>query len=193
MLYSEIRGVDMTDYRLKIKVGDHEFDAAGSEDAVKSQFEAFKDLILSLPKNRTETTGSAKSFVESSTPTPPPTSPVTRIDNSIILDRIFRSERRVISLTAPPSSDTDAVLLVLYGQRFYRDNENPTGSEIIDGLVQSGYRTPRIDRILKSLADEGAVIITGSHRGKRYRLTNQGHTRAEGIAREILDKLPAGI
>ena len=172
----------MTDYRLKVKVGGHEFDAEGSEEAVKSQFEAFKDLILNLPKNKLETTESVEPAVQSSQNTASVT--------TTSLDRIFRAEGRVISLTAPPTSETDAVLLVLFGQRFYRNNENPTGSEIIDGLEQSGYRTPRIDRILRSLADEGAVIITGAHRGKRYRLTNQGHTRAEGVVKDTLARLP---
>ena len=38
----------MADYRLKIKIGEHEFEADGPVDAVKSQFEAFKELITSL-------------------------------------------------------------------------------------------------------------------------------------------------
>lgn len=172
----------MADYRLKVKIGGHEFDAEGSEEAVKSQFEAFKDLILNLPKNKLETTES----VEPAMQPPPNIAPVTNTS----VDRIFRADGRVISLTAPPASETDAVLLVLYGQRYYRNNENPTGSEIIDGLEQSGYRTPRIDRILRGLADDGAVIITGAHRGKRYRLTNQGNTRAEGVAKDTLARLP---
>ena len=96
----------------------------------------------------------------------------------------------MISLTAPPVSESDAVLLILYGQRFYRENENATGSEILDGMGESGYRKPRIDRILKGLADEGDVIITGTHRGKRYRLTNKGHARADGIVRDTLARLP---
>jgi hypothetical protein len=96
----------------------------------------------------------------------------------------------VISLTVPPNSETDAVLLILYGQRRYRNNENPTGSEIVDGMSQSGYRSVRVDRILAELFEEGAIIITGAHRGKRYRLTNQGLTRTEGLAREALAKLP---
>lgn len=117
----------------------------------------------------------------------PPTIPSAGVLNP---DRTFRAEGRVISLTVPPSSETDAVLLILYGQKHYRNNENPTGSEIMDGMEQSGYRATRIDRILASLSREGAIIITGSHRGKRYRLTNQGFTKAEGIVRDALAKLP---
>ncbi|SRR6266550_1383606 len=173
----------MAEYRLKVKVGEHEFEADGPVETVKEQFEAFKDLIASLSKDKVETTTPTTSF---DAPTSQPVIPVATSS----MDRIFRAERRVISLTVPPTSETDAVLLILYGQRHYRNNENPTGGEIIDGMQQSGYRTPRISRILAALSGEGAVIITGAHRGKRYRLTNQGHTRAEGVVRDALAKLP---
>jgi hypothetical protein len=166
----------MAEYRLKIKIGDHEFEADGPAEAVTRQFEAFKELIATLPNRKSENT------IVTQNP-----SNQTQIEN---LDRIFREQGRVISLTAPPNSESDAILLVLYGQRHYRKNENPTGSEIVDGMEQSGYRMVRIDKILKSLADEGAVIITGTHRGKRYRLTNAGLKRAEAVVRDALAKLP---
>ena len=37
------------DYKLKIKIGTHEFEAEGPAEAVKEQFEAFKELIQTLP------------------------------------------------------------------------------------------------------------------------------------------------
>jgi hypothetical protein len=172
----------MAEYRLKVKIGDHEFEADGPADIVKEQFESFKELIAIAPLNKPETSKSANQS----------DAPIQQVAQTIPLnvDRIFRTEGRVISLTVPPNSDTDAVLLILFGQRHYRGNENPTGSEIIDGMNVSGYRATRIDRILLGLSNEGAVIITGAHRGKRYRLTNQGFSRAEGIVRDALAKLP---
>jgi len=169
----------MPEYRLKIKIGEHEFEAEGPADAVKDQFTAFKELISALPERKIENTLAMRV---------PDPSPQTAAPWDY--DRIFRAEGRVISLTVPPNSETDAVLLILYGQKHYRNNENPTGSEIMDGMEQSGYRATRIDRVLVALSNEGAVIITGAHRGKRYRLTNQGFTRAEGIVRDALAKLP---
>jgi hypothetical protein len=177
----------MAEYRLKIKLGNHEFEAEGPAEAVQSQFEAFKNLVAALPEHNAKTTQSTtlEPFIA-----PEPPHVQQRVDSSVVLDRVFREKGRVVSLTAPPVSETDAVLLVLYGQRFYRENENTTGSEILDGMSESGYRKPRIDRILKGLADEGEVIITGAHRGKRYRLTNKGHAHAETIVRDTLAKLP---
>jgi hypothetical protein len=181
----------MSEYKLKIKIGDHEFEADGPADAVKDQFQAFKELIAAIPVHKPETI-KPETPEQSLPPTPDPAvTPIKRaVDSSVVLDRIFREKGRVISLTAPPASETDAVLLIAYGQRFYRDNENSTGSEILDGMEESGYRKPRIDRILKGLADEGEVIITGAHRGKRYRLTNKGHAHAEAIVRDTLARLP---
>jgi hypothetical protein len=173
----------MSEYRLKIKIGEHEFEADGPVEAVKSQFEAFKDLIAAIPNNKPGNTANADSSetaVQANVPH----------FNIVNADKIFRADGRVISLAVPPNSDTEAVLLILFGQKYLRKNDSPTGSEIMDGMVQSGYRTTRIDRILASLSSEGAVIITGAHRGKRYRLTNSGYSRAEGIVKDALMKLP---
>ena len=172
----------MTDYKLKIKIGEHEFEAEGPVDAVKAQFDAFKELISTLPDRKLENVNSSAQTDISPSPLPK-SAPLN-------VDKIFRADKRVISLTVHPDSETDAVLLILYGQKHYRNNENPTGSEIMDGMEQSGYRMTRIDRVLASLSSEGAVIITGAHRGKRYRLTNQGVSRVEGVVREALAKLP---
>jgi hypothetical protein len=179
----------MAEYKLKIKLGNHEFEAEGPAEAVQRQFQDFKDLVVAVPDHSEKTTQSETPELKNPDALIQPAA-APRIDSSVILDKIFRQKERVISLTAPPASETDAVLLVLYGQRFYRENENATGSEILDGMSESGYRKPRIDRILKGLADEGEVIITGAHRGKRYRLTNKGHAHAETIARDTLAKLP---
>lgn len=176
----------MAEYRLKIKLGNHEFEADGPAEAVQSQFQAFKDLVATLPQHTGKNTQSP--IPESITHPDPPA--LQRVDSSALLDKMFRQNSRVVSLTAPPESETDATLLILYGQRFYRENENATGSEILDGMSESGFRKPRIDRILRGLADEGEVIITGAHRGKRYRLTNKGHAHAETIVRDTLAKLP---
>jgi hypothetical protein len=178
----------MSDYRLKIKIGEHEFEAEGAVEAVQTQFEMFKELIAHLPDRKPETTG-----LEDIAPSSIGTLPIVvapMVPPKISLDRIFRQEGRIVSLTVPPESPIDAVLLVLYGQKECRNNEAPTGGEILDSLEQSGYREIRIDKILMGLSSEGAVIITGRHRGKRYRLTNPGCKRAEEIVRQAIAKLP---
>src|ERR1700678_1882282 len=51
-------GECMAEYKLKIKIGEHEFEAEGPADGVQSQFAACKELIGSVapspPKPKTE-------------------------------------------------------------------------------------------------------------------------------------------
>ncbi|MGH9502475.1 MAG: hypothetical protein ACRD20_06460 [Terriglobales bacterium] len=172
----------MDTYRLKIKIGEHEFEAEGQQEAVQSQFKAFKELIASLPAPQVHipTTAVAQT----------PTALSTVGGEAPNLDKIMRIEGRVISLTARPSALDDVLLLLLLGQRQYRSNDSVTGSEVVDGLEQSGVRVGRVDRNLERLATQGDVIKIGTGRASRYRLTNQGMAKAQAIVRDLLATLP---
>lgn len=170
----------MDSYRLKIKVGDHEFEAEGPTEAVTSQFEAWKQLISTVPRQTNATPATNGTQEETQKPA---------TDAPIAMDKIFKSEGRVVSLTALPNTEQEAALLILLGQRHYRTNESVTGSEVMDGMQLSGYRLGRVDRMLDGLASDGVVIRTGQHRGTRYRLSNTGLTRAQAIAREVIGKV----
>jgi hypothetical protein len=171
----------MDPYRLKVKAGTHEFDAEGPTEAVQRQFQEWKELIASLPRQTNDTPAENGKQANNDQPgaTPPP----------LPMDKIFRAEGRVISLTALPSNEQEAALLVLLGQRHYRSNESVTGSEVMDGLQLSGYRLARVDRMMDQLATEGVVIRTGQHRGTRYRLSNTGLSRAQQIACAVIEKV----
>jgi hypothetical protein len=164
-------------YRLKLKVGEHEFEAEGPEEAVTRQFEAWKELIAAAPRQKDVTPAMNGKQEEN------------QEGASLALDKILRSEGRVVSLTALPTNEQEAALLVLLGQRHYRTNESVTGSEVMDGMQLSGYRLGRVDRMLDGLASDGFVIRTGQHRGTRYRLSNTGLARAQAIAREVIGKV----
>ena len=173
----------MGGYRLKIKIGEHEFDAEGPTEIVQSQFEAFKDLVSSLPKN---------SAVERSN-----TNAQMQVDNalganesSLALEKITQTDDRVVSLTAHPETIDDALLILLLGQRTFRANDAVTGSELIGGLRQSGFTVTRVDWRLERLAAGGMIIKIGSNRASRYRLTNQGMSKAQGIARALISLVP---
>jgi hypothetical protein len=172
-------GNDMADSKLKVKVGEHEFEAEGSTESVQRQFEAWKELIATAPRQSNDSPASGAKQAESEQGTE---------TKSLALDKIFRAEGRVISLTAPANSEQEAALLILLGQRHYRANESVTGSEVMDGLQQSGYRVPRVDRMLDGLSTEGLVVRTGMHRATRYRLTNLGVSRAMSIAEQVIGR-----
>ena len=86
----------MESYRIKVKIGEHEFEAEGPAEIVQSQFETFKQLIASQPQ-RINTTEKAHKQGESGTP------PASG-NGELQLDRICRVEGRIVSLTVRPFS-----------------------------------------------------------------------------------------
>ncbi len=162
--------------RLKIKIGNHEFEAEGPAELVKEQFETFKQLISNVPPSA--------QFPQSST-----SNGGADTDSKTLFDKISRVEGRLVSLTIKPKTEGEAALVIMLAQRAYRDNQTVTASEISDGLEQSGYRVGRLDRVMKPLADEGSVVQIGAKKGTRYRLTNQGVSKARATAMGAIAEL----
>jgi len=173
----------MDTYRLKLKIGEHEFEAEGPVEVVRSQFEAFKELVSSLPRNTANDTPRTEAQTQLDIP-------ASASDNTLSLDKITRMDDRIISLTAHPDNVEDALLLLLLGQRTFRGNDAVTGSELIGGLRQSGFTVARVDWRLERLARDGMIIKIGSGRASRYRLTNQGMNKAQGTARSLISLVP---
>jgi hypothetical protein len=69
-------------------------------------------------------------------------------------------------------------------------SDSVTGSEVIDGLRQSGFTVGRVDWRLEKLASQGLIIKIGSNRPSRYRLTNQGMNKAQWVARTLIALVP---
>jgi len=61
---------------------------------------------------------------------------------------------------------------------------------MMDGLKHSGYVMERIDRVMDKLAGDGSIIAVGVHRGRRYRLSNTGLSKALIIAKEVIATVP---
>jgi hypothetical protein len=176
--------VSMAEYRLKIKIGEHEFEAEGPADVVQSQFAAFKDLVGSIGVEKPRL---ADAVAESADPAKDTNNNTSA---PLPMEKIMRAEGRLISLTVRAASIQDAILALLLGQRQYRANDSVTGSEILDGLRESGQAVSRIDHTLNQLSDEGSVITIGAHRGRRYRLTNAGVSRAQNVVRSMISLVP---
>ncbi|MGC1780976.1 MAG: hypothetical protein WA708_00485 [Acidobacteriaceae bacterium] len=169
-------------YRLKIKVGVHEFEAEGLPGDVKEQFQAFKELVSAMPVTVPQPTAPSGQFREEYTP---PRQDIPPGDPDVA--KIMKLEGRVISLTVRPKTAEEAVLLLMYGQRVMRQSEYVTGSEIVDGLeTTGGLSYGRSDRLMEKLSKDGDVIVTGENRGKRYRMTNTGVAKARQLANDLL-------
>src|SRR5688572_17943197 len=105
----------MPDYRLKIKIGDHEFDAEGPADVVQAQFEVFKELVLTAPASKP-----ADHKPTERQPEENGNGGGGNGDTPLELDKIMRSDGRLVSLTVRAESVDDGVLLIMLGQRQYR-------------------------------------------------------------------------
>lgn len=174
----------MDSTKIRMKIGDHEFEAEGPPEAVQAQFEVFRELI--------------RNAAIASPQSQPPNNIQDAVDKAVAnkvahvtLEKIMRITGRVISLTAIPPSVEDAALLIMLGHKDFRDNENVTGQEIGDGLAQSGRPVPRTDRIMDRPIASSLVLKSGVKRSTRYRLTNTGHQRALDVARELIASLPS--
>ena len=157
--------------KLKIKIGEHEFEAEGPTEIVQAQFDAFRDMVVAIPKQ---------------TPASPPDDqpPDT---SELMLSKIMVQNGRVVSLTARGDSLEDEIKLVLLGQKNLRDNDNVTGSEIMDGLRITGRKVVRIDYQLDKMTMAGDVITIGTNRARRYRMTSQGFAKAQELAMALIE------
>jgi hypothetical protein len=164
-----------TPYRLKVKIGEHEFEAEGSVDAVQAQFAAFKEMIQTVP------TTAREPQTERQEPGNGDVNPAV-----LPLEKITKNRGRVISLTAHSRAVRDVILMILLGQKVLRSNELVTGGELVDGLRDSGHAVVRVDTFMEKLIVDGFVLKVGVGRATKYRLTNIGATRAEELARELI-------
>jgi hypothetical protein len=166
----------MSELRVKIRYGDHEFELEGAADAVERQLEAFR-LFLSPP--------------------PPPLEKETKTEESdvkkapprVALEKIMRVRGPIYSLSFAAKVD-EATLIILLGQRTFRQNDNVSGTEIMEGLRESGIRVRRVDTVLTKHIRTGIVVAMGRHRRRRYRLSMEGIEQAQQIARALIAKIP---
>ena len=163
--------------KLKIKVGQHEFEAEGPTDIVQEQFLAFKELASTTPSQDPPRTH------VSDEPDKPFRPNLKEIDDK--LPEIMKVEKRVVSLVMKPEKVDDALLLLLYGQKVLRKNDAVSGAEIFAGVkATGGLAVTRVDKLLEKAGTAGDVIVMGERRAKRYRLTNTGLAKARSIAEQ---------
>jgi hypothetical protein len=173
--------------RLTMKIGDNEFEAEGSPEYVQQQFQDWKELVkLAVSMAPAPAAAAQPTAVNNGAAAQAEAKPnLANVDAD--LTKIMRMDGRYISLTARAASVHDAVLILLYGQKAMRNNESVTGTELLSGLASTGgFGSPRLDRILDKLADDGDVMSFGERRGKKYRLTNTGLAKARAIAGDLI-------
>jgi hypothetical protein len=188
---SEVTAMDDS-YRMRLKIGMHEFEAEGPVNVVQEQVKRFLELIASLPIEQVipalpEPRAPIPADIPPSPPAPPLNKTVSFPAIDLALNKIMKVDERIVSLTVRPKNPDDAALLLLYGQKMLRENDSVTGAEVMGGITATGgLSIGRVDRLLEKLARDGDVIIVGEHRSKRYRLTNAGLNKVRQVAGELV-------
>ena len=165
--------------KLKIKIGQHEFEAEGPTDVVQDQFAVFKELAAETPIQ-----GPPGARTSDEPPKPIRPNP-DEIDEQ--LREIMKVDDRVVSLLIKPKEVGQALLLLLYGQKVLLKNDSVAGAQILDGVkATGGLAVTRVDKLLEKSGAAGDVIVMGERRAKRYRLTNAGLAKARRAADELV-------
>src|SRR5215510_12118712 len=94
--------------RLKLKIGEHEFEADGPAEIVQAQFMAWRELISGLPAVIAKTEQASGDEKAQDPPAP---------RNGPAFDKIMKQDGRFVSLTARGDSLEDELILLLLGQK----------------------------------------------------------------------------
>jgi len=182
----------MSTYKLRVKLGAHEFEAEGPVEAVKKQFESWQKLIASITATAPATAtlqGTASSTI--------PVSRVTEIRTPAgyagPLD-VFNvdDKRKIVTLQAHPTGENkeaDAGLLILYGYKEIEKRDDVPVTKLKESLAVSGLRPNRIDRALAPHSRAGFILKAGRGKGGKYRLTNTGYAKAQQMVYELFEKM----
>lgn len=160
-------------HRIKVKIGEAEFEAEGPVELVKQQYSAFLDAVSkhSSPMVPIGTTGNPSAHRDA---TPEE------------LSLVFKQEKDSISLLRTPKTDNpkaDALIVLLYGFLKLQDQRAVGAPTLVKAAVASGLGLDRLDRTFD--ARSSWIHATGQRKGKRYTLTNPGIVEA----RKMVDAL----
>jgi hypothetical protein len=167
--------------RIKIKLGDAEFEAEGSEESIQAQYSQFLEALQRTAPKASTATNSLKSDQNGA-------APVGNVDESL-LARLFdlRADGIVALRVLPKGADkeADALLLILYGYRRVKNEEQVLATQLLRAAEQSGVSIYRPAHALA--AYDQYVIRGGQRKGSSYSLNNQGILKAEEVAIKIFE------
>ena len=151
--------------KLRMKIGDHEFEAEGPREVVSAQLETWKQLARL----------NADVVPETGLGTPPQHVFAVHEKEQLVSLRVnLYGQRR----------NADAALLLLYGYstRFANGNAEVSARRLKAALAASGHRPKRVDRAVAPYIEAGLVDKVGSHKSAAYVLTASGHVHAAALA-----------
>lgn len=180
--------------RIRVKIGDSEFEAEGDRDIVSAQYNMFLDTIRHV----------SKSILSVSAPHGQPYTSEPSYDVGImdgtegsedqaasgteLNARVFSRHKDLVSLRVLPETkkkNADALILILYGYQVLKGEDAVLGTQLMKSARQSGLSIDRIDRVISE--NRGLFIRGGARRGVRYALNNQGERHAIKVMNEMFE------
>jgi hypothetical protein len=162
-------------YRLRVRIGDSEFEAEGPEGVVKQQFQDFLALV-GRPRGGGQDHGDAEESTEGKVAPPP----VRALDEILAKDK-----DGCVYLRYSPSTDTvehDALVLLLLGFRELNEESAVLGTRLLKAAQRSHIHIRRVNEVLRGSA---YIKSGGVRKGVRYSLNNIGL----GYARKLLEDM----
>lgn len=179
----------MEQSKVKLKVGVHEFEAAGPPEEVRAQLALWKEMVQAGTVAAPE----------------PPKSPVA-LGTDLVrergeplteaqLMRIFSidASRQIVRLQIPVDGERrhrDSILLIVYGFLKGLSNEWTKVTALRYSLEDSGLPPPRISDVTAPLVAEGLMKKMGTAKGGKYSLTARGVREAETLIKSHLNEMP---
>jgi hypothetical protein len=191
LFYEQFMEAPVEPFKIRVKVGNHEFEAEGSQEIVERQFQLFKEMV-STPTTPESTKKTLQLPADGTEPNVPEGGNPDGSDGNTITPykKLFSEDDGRLSLQyLPEGNDRDekAVLLLLFGHKLLFKQDTVLGGRLVKGLQQSGLKVNRIDHALDAYigGPSPSVLQSGIRRGKNYRLTNVGVVKAKTIAEEL--------
>ncbi len=166
---------------MHIKVGPHEFQGEGPEEAVKASFEDWKSMITLFGQQ----TGAAMNRGGRDADQSQSSLSDTQLTRLFLLD----DKKNLVTLRLLPRGDdrdADAVLLILHGFQRLRDQIEVPVTQLKPSLKQSGCNIDRVDSVVAKYFRDGLLNKGGSGKGGRYSLTNSGIQKAVSLALALI-------
>ncbi len=186
----------MEAYKLRVKVGQAEFEAEGPEDVVRDQFDLFmgclsdsKQLkgVLTQLGDGEERVAEETQGLQSGANLPSEKRDCLTIEKRL-KDVFKQASDGVVSLNMLPQTEkrsADALILILYGYLQLNQQDTVPSVEVTQAARQSGVQ---IQRVSLTIAPHRELVVTGGNRkSARYRLNNRGIAHAEQILEEMFD------
>lgn len=174
-------------HKLRIKIGDAEFEAEGSQESIKLQYDAFLAALAATPK-AAPVSPPGNSFPWNGVQGVGAAGDIGANQDQLIAKAYNADgDKDLVSLKYLPKGDAreaDALLLLLYGYSKLKGAEAVLGTQLLRAARQSGLPLDRVDRHIAK--HETFLMKGGARKGMKYSLNNQGFVKAAELLKLLM-------